>query len=210
MLVLSRKLGEKIYIDDNIGVTVVSIRYATATVELGIAAQPKLSIFPLGETCDGPSGKWAVIPRQVNETVSIGDDVVITLLEFRKEAVRLGFKAPAHVQVVRSEIYVPPESRRPAQDWSKVSIGTLVFWWHDGALLLGTLAGYPRGIEGGVAEVNPLYSAVRGEPMPDPCKNAHWLHLRNRRPERKVLDSLFLNVPEAQRYRVVAITSRRS
>jgi carbon storage regulator len=46
-----------------------------------------------------------VLSRRIGETVMIGDDVEITVVEVRGDNVRLGIKAPPHVQVYRREVY---------------------------------------------------------------------------------------------------------
>jgi len=46
-----------------------------------------------------------VLTRKVNESVLIGDDVQITVVEVRGEQVRLGITAPAELAVYRKEIY---------------------------------------------------------------------------------------------------------
>src|SRR3954471_13970135 len=46
-----------------------------------------------------------VLTRRSGESVMIGDDVVITVLEVRGDVVRLGIDAPRTVQVHREEIY---------------------------------------------------------------------------------------------------------
>ena len=46
-----------------------------------------------------------VLTRRSGESVHIGDDVVITVLEVRGDVVRLGIRAPRNVQVHREEIY---------------------------------------------------------------------------------------------------------
>ena len=45
-----------------------------------------------------------VLTRRVGESVVIGDDVVVTVLEVRADGVRLGIDAPRHVRVHRSEV----------------------------------------------------------------------------------------------------------
>jgi carbon storage regulator len=56
-----------------------------------------------------------VLTRLKNERICIGDDVVITIIDIRKEKVRLGISAPADVAVHRQEVYdaIQRESRRP-------------------------------------------------------------------------------------------------
>ncbi|GAA0817779.1 carbon storage regulator CsrA [Spirilliplanes yamanashiensis] len=46
-----------------------------------------------------------VLTRRSGESVMIGDDVVITVLEVRGDVVRLGIRAPRDIQVHREEIY---------------------------------------------------------------------------------------------------------
>ena len=46
-----------------------------------------------------------VLTRRAGESVMIGDDVVITVLEARGDVIRLGINAPRDVQVHREEVY---------------------------------------------------------------------------------------------------------
>jgi carbon storage regulator len=46
-----------------------------------------------------------VLSRRANESLMIGDDVVITVLEVRGDQVRLGIKAPRSVAVHREEVF---------------------------------------------------------------------------------------------------------
>jgi carbon storage regulator len=46
-----------------------------------------------------------VLTRRAGESVMIGDDVVITVLETRGDVIRIGIKAPRDVQVHREEVY---------------------------------------------------------------------------------------------------------
>ena len=46
-----------------------------------------------------------VLSRQRDETIIIGDDIEITIVDIRGEKVRLGISAPSHVSVHRKEIY---------------------------------------------------------------------------------------------------------
>jgi len=46
-----------------------------------------------------------VLTRRSGESVMIGDDVVITVLEVRGDVIRLGIRAPRDIQVHREEIY---------------------------------------------------------------------------------------------------------
>ncbi|MDT5039829.1 MAG: carbon storage regulator [Actinoplanes sp.] len=62
-----------------------------------------------------------VLTRRAGESVMIGDDVVITVLEARGDVIRLGIQAPREVQVHREEIYkelqaVNREAASPTDD----------------------------------------------------------------------------------------------
>ena len=46
-----------------------------------------------------------VLSRQRDQTIMIGDDVEITIVDIRGEKVRLGINAPPHVPVHRKEVY---------------------------------------------------------------------------------------------------------
>lgn len=46
-----------------------------------------------------------VLSRQRDETIMIGDDVEITIVDIRGDKVRLGITAPPHVAVHRKEVY---------------------------------------------------------------------------------------------------------
>ncbi len=46
-----------------------------------------------------------VLSRQRDETIMIGDDVEITIVDIRGDKVRLGITAPRNIQVHRKEVY---------------------------------------------------------------------------------------------------------
>ncbi len=46
-----------------------------------------------------------VLSRQRDESIMIGDDVEITIVDVRGDKVRLGINAPKHIPVHRREIY---------------------------------------------------------------------------------------------------------
>jgi carbon storage regulator len=45
-----------------------------------------------------------VLSRKENETIHIGDDIVITLVKIDRNRVRIGITAPVEVKVIRSEL----------------------------------------------------------------------------------------------------------
>lgn len=46
-----------------------------------------------------------VLTRQLDESIIIGNDIVVTIIDVRGDKVRLGIEAPKEVPVHRSEIY---------------------------------------------------------------------------------------------------------
>ncbi len=46
-----------------------------------------------------------ILSRQRDETIMIGDEVEITVVDIRGDKVRLGITAPRHIQVHRKEVY---------------------------------------------------------------------------------------------------------
>ncbi|MGC4003260.1 MAG: carbon storage regulator [Pirellulales bacterium] len=45
-----------------------------------------------------------VLTRKLQEQIRIGDDIVITVLQFRGNSIRIGIEAPANVRVLRNEL----------------------------------------------------------------------------------------------------------
>ena len=56
-----------------------------------------------------------VLSRQRDETIMIGDDIEITVVDIRGEKVRLGINAPPHVPVHRKEVYEAIKREKQAQ-----------------------------------------------------------------------------------------------
>ena len=50
-----------------------------------------------------------VLTRKLGETILIGDDITITVVDIGKSRVKLGIKASAGHQILRSELVVGPE-----------------------------------------------------------------------------------------------------
>jgi len=57
-----------------------------------------------------------VLSRQRDETIMIGDDIEITIVDIRGDKVRLGINAPTHIPVHRKEVYdaIQAENRAAA------------------------------------------------------------------------------------------------
>jgi carbon storage regulator len=58
-----------------------------------------------------------VLSRQRDETIMIGDDIELTVVDIRGDKVRLGINAPSHIAVHRKEIYdaIKRENEQAAQ-----------------------------------------------------------------------------------------------
>ena len=69
-----------------------------------------------------------VLTRKVGESIVIGEDIEVTVLEVRGEQVKLGIRAPRSVAVHRKEVYlaIQAENREAAQ--SVEGLDELVVW----------------------------------------------------------------------------------
>ena len=58
-----------------------------------------------------------VLSRHRDESIMIGDDVIITVVDIRGDKVRLGIQAPQDIPVHRQEVYeaIQRENRKAAQ-----------------------------------------------------------------------------------------------
>ena len=58
-----------------------------------------------------------VLSRRPGESITIGDDVVVTIISVTGGQVRLGISAPRNVQILREEVYtVMQEENQAAAD----------------------------------------------------------------------------------------------
>jgi carbon storage regulator len=60
-----------------------------------------------------------VLSRKLNQSVVIGNNIEITVIEIRGNKVRLGIVAPKDVPVHRDEIFKATKSKLPPTDSSK-------------------------------------------------------------------------------------------
>ena len=67
-----------------------------------------------------------VLSRQKDESIIIGDDVEITIVDIRGDKVRLGITAPKSITVHRREVYeaIQREKAQKQSEESKDSNGT--------------------------------------------------------------------------------------
>jgi carbon storage regulator CsrA len=66
-----------------------------------------------------------VLARQKDQSIVIGDDVVITIVDIRGDKVRLGINAPREVSVHRKEIYdlVREKANQPVPPPDEATLG---------------------------------------------------------------------------------------
>jgi carbon storage regulator len=58
-----------------------------------------------------------VLSRHRDESIMIGDDIVVTIVDIRGDKVRLGIEAPSAIPVHRQEVYeaIQRENRKATQ-----------------------------------------------------------------------------------------------
>ncbi|MCG3136652.1 MAG: Translational regulator CsrA [Phycisphaerae bacterium] len=58
-----------------------------------------------------------VLSRQRDETIMIGDEIQITIVDIRGDKVRIGIEAPTHIAVHRKEVYdaIQAENRKASK-----------------------------------------------------------------------------------------------
>ncbi len=127
MLVLSRHPREQILLGDRILVTVIKIR--ENKVQLAINAPSLIEVhrqevsdsildkrsIPAAVSVEGWSLRPALQPIPTNfglclwrfrdESITIGSDILITVVDIQRDKVRLGIQAPIQVSVHRREVY---------------------------------------------------------------------------------------------------------
>ncbi len=63
-----------------------------------------------------------VLSRQKDESIMVGDDVEITIVDVRGDKVRLGITAPRHIPVHRKEIYEAIQREKAQQQSAEKKI----------------------------------------------------------------------------------------
>lgn len=63
-----------------------------------------------------------VLSRHRDESIMIGDDVVITIVDIRGDKVRLGIKAPQEITVHRQEVYDAIKRENEATQGSSTNV----------------------------------------------------------------------------------------
>lgn len=57
------------------------------------------------------------LSRKVNESIMLGNDIEVTVLEIKGDQVKIGIKAPKNVSIFRKEIYlqIEEENKKAAE-----------------------------------------------------------------------------------------------
>lgn len=67
-----------------------------------------------------------VLTRRANQSIMIGHDIVVTILEVRGDQVRIGIRAPREVDVHREEVFAAlQQANRSAASPSKEALEVL-------------------------------------------------------------------------------------
>ena len=64
-----------------------------------------------------------VLSRQKDESIMIGDDVEITIVDVRGDKVRLGINAPRNISVHRKEIYLAIQKEKEDKEHPATTTG---------------------------------------------------------------------------------------
>lgn len=62
-----------------------------------------------------------ILTRRVSETVIIGDDITVTILDVKGNQVRIGVDAPKEVAVHRKEVYLRIKAEKDTQEQSETN-----------------------------------------------------------------------------------------
>ncbi len=65
------------------------------------------------------------LSRKENESVMIGNDIEVTILEIKSDQVKLGIKAPRSVSIYREEIYLQIQQANREAAEAKKPAGSL-------------------------------------------------------------------------------------
>ena len=65
------------------------------------------------------------LARKINQSIMIGNDIEITLLEIKGDQVKIGINAPKSVPIYRKEIYVQIQEENKKASEGEVDVETL-------------------------------------------------------------------------------------
>lgn len=68
-----------------------------------------------------------VLTRKQNESIQIGDEIVVTVLAVHGDQVKLGIQAPKHIDIYRKEVYVSiQQANKQAADQTMEHVNALM------------------------------------------------------------------------------------
>lgn len=68
-----------------------------------------------------------VLTRKLNESIQIGDEIVVTVLSVHGDQVKLGIQAPKHIDIYRKEVYVSiQQANKQAADQTMEHVNALM------------------------------------------------------------------------------------
>lgn len=82
----------------------------------GFVANRYALLFVTKQTNRQKELKMLVLSRQKDESIMIGDDVKITIVDVRGDKVRLGIEAPKNIPVHRKEVYEAIQREKKAAE----------------------------------------------------------------------------------------------
>ncbi len=92
------------------------------------------------------------LTRSVGETIRIGDDIEVHVVEVRGGTVRLGFSAPRNVTIHREEVYRQiAEANLLAAQVTSDTLAALAAFTPAGGTPAGAATGAPAGVATGAA-----------------------------------------------------------
>ena len=65
------------------------------------------------------------LSRKANESIIIGNDIEVTILEVKGEQVKIGISAPKSVSVYRKELYLQIQEANKEAVAAEVNVGSL-------------------------------------------------------------------------------------
>ncbi|GGG84446.1 carbon storage regulator CsrA [Paenibacillus radicis (ex Gao et al. 2016)] len=66
-----------------------------------------------------------VLTRKRGESVLIGDDIEISILEIVGDSIKIGIKAPGEIGIIRKELYVSVEKMNQNAQQSTITVADL-------------------------------------------------------------------------------------
>ena len=102
MLILTRRLSQKIMVGDHIVIEVIKTFENSVQLEIDIPEGVSIGYDDFNHQLGGSIFR---LTRQVGEQCKIGQHTVIEIFDIRKGEIRIGIKAPKEIIILRDEIY---------------------------------------------------------------------------------------------------------